>query len=158
MIACTNESGVVLMFVESGAKEHAPLEMNGQKLTAHELTQEQVGALAALPAERAGTTFDGEVFGVVQPSAAAVKLRLEAAVQRHLDGAASERGYDNIFTAVTYAEEDAVPNFQVEGVAFRKWRSLVWAHCYVTLNDVQQGVREIPTEAELINELPKLGL
>jgi hypothetical protein len=38
-----------------------------------------------------------------------------AAIQRWLDVAAQERGYDNVFTACTYAEEPAVPKFQAEG-------------------------------------------
>ena len=40
------------------------------------------------------------------------------------DGAkARELGYTNIFTAVTYADEAAVPQFQREGQALREWRS-----------------------------------
>ena len=83
---------------------------------------------------------------------------LTAAVQAHLDTAAQAAGYDNIYTAVTYADEPAVPKFQAEGRAFRAWRSLVWAHCYQVLADVQAGTRAIPTAAQLIAELPALDL
>ena len=43
-----------------------------------------------------------------------------------------------------------------EGKAFRAWRSAVWAKGYEILAQVQAGQRGIPTEAELIAELPVL--
>lgn len=81
-----------------------------------------------------------------------------AKVQGHLDAAARARGYDDIKTAVTYADEPAVPRFQLEGQAFRAWRSRVWQHCYQVLDDVTAGVRDIPTAEQLIAELPPLEL
>jgi hypothetical protein len=81
-----------------------------------------------------------------------------AAVQAHLDAAAYAAGYDNIQTAVSYADEPAVAKFQTEGQAFRAWRSLVWAHCYAVLAEVQAATRSVPTEAELVAELPDLVL
>jgi hypothetical protein len=81
-----------------------------------------------------------------------------AAVQAHMDAAAAARGYDDIKTAVTYADEPAVPRFQAEGQAFRAWRSIVWAHCYQVLDDVQAGRRAIPSAADLIAELPALHI
>lgn len=79
-------------------------------------------------------------------------------VQQHMDDAARALRYDDVKTACTYADEPAVPKFQAEGQAFRAWRSLVWAACYAILADVQAGVREIPSDAELIAELPVLEL
>lgn len=81
-----------------------------------------------------------------------------AAVQAHLDAVAQGLGYDNIYTACTYADEPVVPRFQAEGRALRTWRSLVWAHCHAVLADVQADLRDIPTEAELLAELPALVL
>lgn len=81
-----------------------------------------------------------------------------AAVQAHLDAAAFAAGYDNIQTAVSYADEPAVLKFQTEGQAFRAWRSRVWAYCYQALAEVQQAARPVPTEAELVAELPDLVL
>jgi hypothetical protein len=88
----------------------------------------------------------------------AIQKRLTAFVQNYLDAKAQERGYDNIFTAVTYAEEESVPQFQAEGRAFRQWRSQVWARCYQLMVEVQASMRPVPTEEELIAELPKLTL
>lgn len=41
-------------------------------------------------------------------------------------------------------------------LSFRAWRSAVWARGYEILAQVQAGERTIPTEAELIAELPEL--
>lgn len=80
-----------------------------------------------------------------------------AAVQAHLDARAKERGYDGILSAATYATSQH-SKFGPEGVAYRNWRDAVWAHCYTTLAGVTAGTRTVPTEAELIAELPVLVL
>lgn len=92
------------------------------------------------------------------PTPEQIQQALAGAVQLHLDEEARKLGYDNISTAVTYADEPAVPKFQAEGLAFREWRSRVWARCYELLGEVQAGTRAIPTEDELLAELPALEL
>ncbi len=79
---------------------------------------------------------------------------LRSAVQKHLDLAAAARGYDDIRTAVTYADEDSVPRFQAEGRAFRAWRSRVWAFCYSLQAQVAAGDVDEPTLEELLPMLP----
>lgn len=79
---------------------------------------------------------------------------LEAGVQAHLDAQAQARGYDDIRSAVTYADEPAVPQFQLEGLAFRAWRSMVWEACYQLLGEFQAGQIAEPTLAEVIAALP----
>jgi hypothetical protein len=78
----------------------------------------------------------------------------EQAVQNLLDSEAIAAGYDSIHTAVTYADEPAVPKFQQDGIALRTRRSLVWAKCYEIIGEVVAGTRPLPTVAELIAELP----
>ena len=90
------------------------------------------------------------------PTAEQIAKRLEARVQSWLDEQARALGYDDIKSAITYAEEPAVPKFQQEGQAMRRLRSLVWARCYEILNEVQAGQRSIPTEEELIAEMEAL--
>ena len=90
------------------------------------------------------------------PTPEQIMARMEASVQRWLDEQAQALGYDDIKSAVTYAEESAVPKFQQEGQALRRLRSLVWARCYEILNAVQAEQRPIPTEAELIAEMEVL--
>lgn len=90
-----------------------------------------------------------------EPPEIPLQTRLEIAVRIHLDEAARALGYDGMFSAVTYAEEPAVPRFQSEGRALRAWRSLVWAKCYEILAEVEAGTRQPPSEAELIAALPE---
>lgn len=78
------------------------------------------------------------------------------AVQQHLDARAQELGYDDIKSACSYADEPSVPKFQAEGIEFRSWRSLVWAHCYTVLAAVAAGEIPEPTLDELIAGLPEL--
>lgn len=80
----------------------------------------------------------------------------EKAVQLHMDSAAKAHGYDNIATAVSYADEPAVSKFQREGKAFREWRSFVWAHCYDQLAKYNAGEIEKPTVDQLVAGLPVL--
>lgn len=97
-----------------------------------------------------------EVVPTPADIAAEIQRTLINAVQSHLDAAARAAGYDDIKSAVTYADEPAVPKFQQEGQRFRAWRSLVWAACYVMLDDVMAGTRAVPTVDELLAELPKM--
>ena len=60
-------------------------------------------------------------------SLAILQSTFEVAVQGHLDSTAKAHGYDNVMTAVSYADEPAVAKFQADGKAFRAWRSKVWA-------------------------------
>lgn len=85
-----------------------------------------------------------------------VELEKKATIQKHMDAAARALGYDDVKTAVTYADEPAVAKFQAEGQALRAWRSMVWEKCYEILADVEAGVREVPDDAELLRELPEL--
>lgn len=88
------------------------------------------------------------------PSAEEIKQQLINAVQAHLDSVAKAKGYDNILSAVTYAGDAIVPQFDIEGQSYKTWRSQVWAFCYAYLADVQEGTKEVPTASELIALLP----
>lgn len=87
-----------------------------------------------------------------------IMRRLSRVVQRYLDKTANDFGYDNIASAVSYADEATVPVFQVEGAAFRTWRSLVWAHMQKVGDDIRTKVRNTPSTQDLIAELPALEL
>ncbi len=81
-----------------------------------------------------------------------------AFMQSILDGRAQDYGYDSVATAVTYAEEPSVPKFQEEGKAFRSWRSAFWAKGYEIMAQVEGGERGLPTNEELLAELPTFPL
>lgn len=99
-----------------------------------------------------------EVPAAAEPTLEERAAALRIGVQEYMDAMARALGYDDIATAVTYAEEPAVAKFQAEGRAFRAWRSLVWAACYDLLARVQADEIPEPTEAELHGLLPLLEL
>lgn len=92
------------------------------------------------------------------PTLDEVKAQKVATVQAHLDAAARALNYDSISNAITYADEPAVPKYQGEGRALRAWRSAVWARCYEIMAEVEDGSREVPSDEDLIAELPALHL
>ena len=51
-----------------------------------------------------------------------------------------------------------MPKFQDDGIAFRSWRSLVWAYAYEQLAAVKAGERTQPTVEAFLLELPELEL
>lgn len=91
------------------------------------------------------------------PTEAHLITSIVSSVQSHMDQTAKSMGYDDIKTAVTYADEPAVPKFQTDGQMLRAWRSLVWEKCYALLDEVMTGERE-PLDAEgVIALLPELA-
>ena len=84
-----------------------------------------------------------------------IQKQLTGAVQHVLDAKAQELNYDNCLSVCSYIDT-GVAKFDAEGRAFRAWRSAVWAKGYEILAQVQAGQRAIPTEEQLIAELPKL--
>lgn len=90
-----------------------------------------------------------------EEQAAALKKHYTDLIQRLLDTEAQKLGYDNCNSVCTYVDT-GVAKFDAEGVAFRKWRSAVWAKGYALLAEVQAGTRPVPTEEELVELLPEL--
>lgn len=124
-----------------------------------EITAEQHAALLAAQSSGQQITADENGFPVAitvvppEPTYAQIVAGLTAAIQAHLDETAHQFGYDDMKTAVTYADEPAVPKFQQEGQALRAWRSLVWEVAFAELALYQEG-DPIPTGEQLIEKLP----
>lgn len=101
------------------------------------------------------------IVGIPKPTQeeinAQTQVRLTSAVQKVLDTEALKLGYDSCLSVCSYVET-GVQKFDDEGKAFRAWRSAVWAKGYEILNAVLAGEREIPTEEELLAELPALTI
>ena len=84
-----------------------------------------------------------------------IQERLTRSIQGRLDKKAKELLYDSCLSVCSYVDT-GVQKFDAEGRAFRKWRSAVWEKGYEILDQVKAGQRDIPTEAELLAELPEL--
>tara|TARA_B100001559_G_scaffold312262_1_gene309779 strand:+ start:4409 stop:4819 length:411 start_codon:yes stop_codon:yes gene_type:complete len=97
---------------------------------------------------------DAEVQAHLNPVRILTAEDFMADIQSHMDTTAKAYGYDDIKSAVTYAEEPSVPKFQIEGRAFRAWRSQVWDYGYTQLALVESGERAQPTIEEILAELP----
>jgi hypothetical protein len=110
------------------------------------VTHKQVNLTAAEKAER---------DAAIQAQTTAM---FEQAVQAKMETAANERGYDSLFTAISYADEPAVARFQADGQAFRRWRSLVWDFAHTELNAVLAGEKPQPELDEFLATLPALEL
>lgn len=78
-----------------------------------------------------------------------------ANIQSYLDKKAQEFGYDNIYSAISYADEPSVPKFKQEGLAFRRWRSLVWLAAHEILNSLDE--KESLSFEDVLRRLPNIS-
>lgn len=81
--------------------------------------------------------------------------RLEKALDDYLDKEARSLRYDSIKTIVTY-RDDENPKFKSEGIAGYRLRSNVYTLGIQIMEEVLLQTRPIPTESELIAEMPKI--
>jgi hypothetical protein len=93
---------------------------------------------------------------VIPPTPEEIQAAYIAAIQRRLDQFARARGYDGILSACSYAASTD-PQFAAEGQRCVELRDATWRTGYVILAEVAAGQRPIPTEAELMAELPALA-
>jgi hypothetical protein len=83
------------------------------------------------------------------------QLEIETAIQNKLDTVAISWGYDDMRSAVSYADEPAVPKFQAEGKALRAWRSLIWAAAGQLLAEFQSSPVAITSIGQVLAQLPQ---
>jgi hypothetical protein len=86
---------------------------------------------------------------------AAMQQAFTDAIQQHLDAFAQTRGYDNIFTATTYATSSS-SRFGPEGRYAVEARDITWKAAYELLEEVLTGKRPMPSLEEVFAELPEL--
>ena len=79
----------------------------------------------------------------------------ENAVQKYLDDTVQQKGYDNVYTCLSY-KGDPDPIFSADADAVLSWRSTVWRTAQGILNDWQQGKIEQPTVSQVLAQLPTL--
>lgn len=85
---------------------------------------------------------------------AALQARLTDALNQHLDAVARQRRYDNRFTCSLRA--GFTGPFQAEGLAFAAWMDVCNLTAYQIMAEVKAGLRPIPTEEELVAEMPTI--
>lgn len=100
----------------------------------------------------AGADGQPKVVSAAPPTSQQIAARLLLAVDDRLNTAAKTKGYDSIVTAALRAGYPGP--FHDEGVMFATWMDATYATCYALLAEVQAGRRNVPTEAELMAELP----
>lgn len=114
----------------------------------------ETGAWSVLPIEPAAPVEAEAPFQSVDSRTA----RMRAAVQAHADLTAQAYDFDDIGEAVTYADEPAVPRYQVQGKAFRAWRSVLWNAFDSLLAEINAGVAPVPADKDaLIDLMPKFA-
>jgi len=87
-----------------------------------------------------------------------------AGIDQLLNTTAKSYGYDSIVTMCSYASSMAesasatVARYRTEGQAALEWRSLCYAKGEEIRDAVKAGERAQPTVAELVAEMPQIGL
>ncbi|EJO31664.1 hypothetical protein [Achromobacter marplatensis] len=101
-----------------------------------------------------GDKYAGGTFSKPAVDAGAAERHLIAVVQHHMDVRARQSIYDDLKTAISYADEPASPQYQAEGRAFRAWRSRVWEAFYRIRADIASGATPPLSDKALIESLP----
>lgn len=102
------------------------------------------------------TDLEAEVLRQAPPETPEqIVARLESAVDRYLNEQAKSLRYESIKTIVSY-RDDPNQKFKAEGIAGYQLRSQVYTLSLQLIEDVTKGLKEVPTEAELIASLPKI--
>ena len=92
---------------------------------------------------------------VDEPAREETLAALTSAIQLYMDNRARERNYDGILSLCTYAAS-LNAKFAAEGQAGVEWRDACWVKGYEIMDAVLNGERAIPTESELLAEMPAL--
>ena len=106
-----------------------------------------------------GWTFvDGQFIppDIVPVDRAAAMAEKWLVVQALMDSQATAWGYESLASAITYADEPAVPRFQEQGRALRAWRSRVRERFLEIQDQVIAKQRPVPSDSAFLNDMPEL--
>lgn len=79
-------------------------------------------------------------------------MEIQSRLQMVMDSKAAERGYDNIFTALTYIDSKN-PKFKAEALALKDWRDEMWTEGYDYIDKIEKGEFEVPNTWEDVEKL-----
>ena len=102
--------------------------------------------------------WDGEWYfaGKVPPKPLdLIQKEYVDAIQNYMDKTVQTRGYDNVFTCISYLN-DPNETYAKEAAAVFVWRSGVWEKGHEILNKVLSGEMDIPSVEKVIAVLPEL--
>lgn len=116
------------------------------------------------PATQKVITLDTGYYDVVDLSPAeqqayfdGKKSLFESWIQTRLDSFAQTRGYDNVYTCVSY-ENDNNTTFANEAAYMKQARSDTWVAAATILQEVQNGTRAMPSSpSDIETDLPALA-
>lgn len=88
-----------------------------------------------------------------EPTPEQIRAALEAALDAHVDATARSMGYRSSESCAGYAAStDAI--FKAEALAFIAWRDDLWRAAIAVMQAVLSAQRAVPTESELLSEMP----
>jgi hypothetical protein len=82
----------------------------------------------------------------------ALSAALEVHVRNYLNTTAQSFGYDDIMTAISYANDPTRPDWQAEGITLRNYRTACWDAAYAHIAETDE-----PTEETVLDSLPALS-
>jgi len=116
------------------------------------LTLGEVATINALATAEWTLAVIAAINPIIQKTTAQITKELEQAVDRHIDSVARADKWDS---RVTCAMRAGYPNpWQNKAIAFGQWMDACYAHCIQVQAAVAAGTRPVPTESQLISELP----
>ena len=93
---------------------------------------------------------------VIDPIKAAPKVEdYQSAIQALVDETARGKQFNDGVTIASYVASTR-EDWAAQAQAFVAWRDDVWTYAYAELSKVQGGVREQPTIAAFLAELPEI--
>lgn len=82
----------------------------------------------------------------------ALSAALEVYVRNYINTTAQQFGYDDILTAISYANDPTKPEWQAEAITLRNYRTACWEAAYAHI-----AVTDDPTSETVIAALPSLS-
>lgn len=96
---------------------------------------------------------DGQIITVEPSTAPPTITDYENAIQNLVDGTARDRQFRDGVTLASYIGS-TIPKWAAEAQAFVEWRDTVWQYVYQQLEQFQLGLREQPSVADFLTEIP----
>jgi hypothetical protein len=96
---------------------------------------------------------------IPEPTIEQIKATLETAIDQHIDQIAKYKRYGRAGISPSVAclgYASYLNPYQAEAIAYGQWIASIWPVVNQIMADVESGTRPIPTEQELISELPEM--